>query len=32
VVDEIPLNPNGKVNRAEARALFTRTGAGEETR
>ncbi|HEY1968186.1 MAG TPA: AMP-binding protein [Pseudonocardia sp.] len=32
VVDEIPLNPNGKVNRARARALFARTGAGGENR
>jgi acyl-CoA synthetase (AMP-forming)/AMP-acid ligase II len=32
VVPEIPLNPNGKVNRADARALFAPAGAGEELR
>jgi len=32
VVDEIPLNPNGKVNRADARALFIQAAAGEENR
>jgi acyl-CoA synthetase (AMP-forming)/AMP-acid ligase II len=30
VVGEIPLNPNGKVNRADARALFAPAAAGEE--
>jgi acyl-CoA synthetase (AMP-forming)/AMP-acid ligase II len=30
VVAEIPLNPNGKVNRADVRALFVPAGAGEE--
>jgi fatty-acyl-CoA synthase len=30
VVAEIPLNPNGKVNRADARALFAPASADEE--